>query len=147
MSYIVNRGRSLCKLRWVTGFLSVTDRYFRGVGKTGLMVVVIDSTDLDLGKQAYSQMKDFGVDSEVVQTGALNIPRTVSEREDRHFLVAMNTGEEFAEQVVAKILDLEEENHVVKVFIEKENEGQEVFERRAKQLTREKAEDLAEKVD
>lgn len=125
----------------------MTDRYFRGVGKTGLMVVVIDSTDLDLGKQAYSQMKDFGVDSEVVQTGALNIPRTVSEREDRHFLVAMNTGEEFAEQVVAKILDLEEENHVVKVFIEKENEGQEVFERRAKQLTREKAEDLAEKVD
>lgn len=110
------------------------------------MVVVIDSTDLDLGKQAYSQMKDFGVDPEVVQTEALNIPRTISEKEGRYFLVALDTSEEFAEQIVAKILDLEEDNHVVKVFIKKENESREVFERKAKSLTREKAEDLAEKV-
>jgi uncharacterized UPF0160 family protein len=127
--------------------VSLRDRQvFPEVGESFCMVVVIDSTDLDLGKQAYSQMKDFGVDPEVVQTEALNIPRTISEKEGRYFLVALDTSEEFAEQIVAKVLDLEEDNHVVKVFIKKENESREVFERKAKSLTREKAEDLAEKV-
>jgi hypothetical protein len=110
------------------------------------MVVVIDCTDLDLGKQAYSQMKDFGVDPEVVHTDPLNAPRTISDRESKNFLLAFNTNHRFAEQIVGKVLDLEEDNHVIKVFIEKSKESQEVFEKRAKRSVREKAEKLAEEV-
>ena len=130
----------------VTGFLLVTFMYFWKQGKLFLMVVVIDCTDLDLGKQAYSQMKDFGVDPEVVYTDSLDVPRTISSRESQDFLLAFNTDHRFAEQIVGKILDLEEDNHVTKVFVRKNSESQEVFEKRAKRLTREKAEKLAEEV-
>jgi tryptophanyl-tRNA synthetase len=108
------------------------------------MVLVIDSTDLDLGKHAYSQMKDFGVDAEVVEIDGLDAPRRMS-RSDEKVLFIFDTGQNFAEQVVGKVLDLEEEIHVEKVFVEQEDESQEVFERRAKNRTREKAEKLAEK--
>lgn len=111
------------------------------------MVSVLDATDLDLGKHAYSQMKDFGVDPETENVNALNIPRLISQKEENYFLIIMNTQEKFSNQIVSKILDLEEEKYVEKVFIEKENEGQEVFQRRAKRLTREKSEKLAEKVN
>lgn len=111
------------------------------------MVVVIDSTDLDLGKHAYSQMKDFGVDPEVVYEDALNIPRVISSREDRYFLVAFDTGHRFSTQIVGKILDLEESKHVAKVFVEKDGESQELFEKKSRRSIREKSEELAEKVD
>jgi hypothetical protein len=108
------------------------------------MVVVIDSTDLDLGKHAYSQMKDFGVDPEVIQTEALDVPRIISRTEEEVLLI-MRTDTEFSEQIVGKVLDLEEKKYVEKVFLEKSG-GREVFQREARRETREKAEKLAEEV-
>ncbi len=110
------------------------------------MVTVIDSTDLKLGKHAYSQMKDFGVDPEVKKTEALNIPRSIAQSRKENFLVLMRTDQKFTEEVVAKIMDLEEKKKVAKVFVERNDEGREVFEKRAERLAREKAEKLAEKV-
>lgn len=109
------------------------------------MVAVIDSTGMDLGKHAYSQMKDFGVNPEVIKTEALNAPREVSRGDHQHFLLILDSSERFVEQVIGKILDLEEEVNVDKVILEKKNEGQEVFEKRAQRKTMEKAEKLAEK--
>lgn len=108
------------------------------------MVVVIDATELDLGKHAYSQMKDFGVDAEVLNVEALDVPREISRR-DEEILLILDTDVKFAEQIVGKVLDLEEDRYIEKVFIEKSG-GREVFERVSRRKTREKAEKLAEKI-
>jgi hypothetical protein len=108
------------------------------------MIVVIDATELDLGKHAYSQMKDFGVDAEVLNVEALDVPREISRR-DEEILLILDTDVKFAEQIVGKVLDLEEDRYIEKVFIEKSG-GREVFERESRRKTREKAEKLAEKI-
>lgn len=110
------------------------------------MAIILDSTDLKLGRHAYSQMKDFGVDPKTKKVKLLNIPRNIAQSPEENFLVLMRTDQKFAEEVLAKILDLEENKKVAKVFLEKENEGNEVFETRAKRLTRERSEKLAEEI-
>lgn len=109
------------------------------------MVTVIDATELDLGKHAYSQMKDFGVDAEVLKVDSLDVPREIAGLEEEILLI-LDTEERFAEQIVGKVLDLEEDRYIEKVFIEKKDRGREVFHRESKRKTREKAEKLAEKI-
>ena len=107
------------------------------------MVLIIDSTDMDLGKHAYSQMRDFGTDAKVEKIEPLDTPRKIAKTEEKVLLI-LDTEVKFAEQIVGKVLDLEEEKHVEKVFLEKDNESRESLMRKAKSKTREKAEKIAE---
>ncbi|MFB6159159.1 MAG: hypothetical protein ABEJ95_05915 [Candidatus Nanohalobium sp.] len=110
------------------------------------MVVVLDSTGMELGKHAYAQMMDFGVDPELREEDVVDVPRVISQSDERYFLFVVLAEERFVEQVMGKVLDLEEDVHVEKVVLKRKEEGREVFERRAARKVREKSEVLAEEV-
>jgi hypothetical protein len=114
--------------------------------KTTNVAAVIDTTELDLGKHAYSQMKDFGVDPEVINTAPLNAPRKIAQTSHENFILIINSKTNYTEQIIQKTLDLEKQNTVEKIIIEKQNESRESMKRRAKRKTRETAEKLAEQI-
>jgi hypothetical protein len=110
------------------------------------MVIVIDTTELELGSRAYAQMKDFGIDPDVIETEPLDAPGKIARNEESTFLLIIKEETRFSKEIIAKILDLEEQNKINKVVINKKNESRESFKNRAKTKTREEAEKLAEEI-
>ncbi|QGA80608.1 hypothetical protein [Candidatus Nanohalobium constans] len=115
--------------------------------KVSMDVLILDSTEKEFGKHAYSQLAEFQLEAEVSETEFVDIPGKMSRSSAEAFIVICDTSEDYMEPVIGKILDLEVEKGIVqKVFLDSSGESQEVFERRGKRESGEAAEKLAEKV-
>lgn len=116
-------------------------------------VAVVELDDLDLGRHASSQLRDYFEDIEKRKVReATEIPFVLDQMlEDSQGAVLLvdTTDQKYIEQVVDKVLQIEMETGkpVQQLLLEKENESQEVFEDRAQSDTREQAEILADKVN
>lgn len=115
-------------------------------------VAVLEVSDLELGKQAMAQLRDYFDDIEVEEVSKVTeVPWTLEkllERNQGAILLVDGTDQEYMHQAVGKVLDVEMEadKPVQKLIVEKENESQEKFRDRAREAARENAEKLADKI-
>lgn len=115
-------------------------------------VGIIQVEDLDLGKHADAQLRDYfeDIQSEKIRRPT-EIPFRLNEllKETQGVIVLIDaTGERYMDQVVKKIMDVEMERGkpVQKLIVEKENESMEKFQKRTQEAARENAEKLADKI-
>lgn len=115
-------------------------------------VGIIEVEDLDLGKHADAQLRDYfeEIDSEKIRRPT-EVPFRLNEllkETDGVIVLIDSTGQRYMEQVVQKIMDVEMERGkpVQKLIVEKENESLENFRKRAQEAARENSEKLADKI-
>jgi 6,7-dimethyl-8-ribityllumazine synthase len=115
-------------------------------------VAVLEVSDLELGKHARAQLKDYFEEIEVEEVSKVTeVPWTLEkllERNKGAILLIDGTEQEYMHQAVGKVLDVEmdADKPVQKLILEKENESQELFKDRAQEAARENAEKLADKI-
>jgi len=110
-------------------------------------VLVLDSTEEDFGKHAYSQLKEYKLDVNVKKADFIDLPGIISRSESKAFLIICDTNEDYMEPVIDKILQLEIEKGIIqKVFLDSSGKSQEIFNRQARRKAGEAAEKLQEKV-
>lgn len=110
------------------------------------MIEVLDASGMELGKYSYSQLQEFGLNSHSKEVEMLDVPRKIVESDANTFLVILMQKEDFIDQVVEKILDLEEDVRIKKVILDKSGESREIFKKRSEQRAREAAEQLVEEL-
>lgn len=112
-------------------------------------VVVVNSAGGNIGDHAYSQLKDFGLETEVVKPDLVDVPGTVSRRKADAYLVICDSSKDFIETVVDKIVEQEVKRDIVmeKVLISSEGKSQEIFERSMRRKAGQAAEKLGEKLE
>ncbi|MFB6115380.1 MAG: hypothetical protein ABEK04_03730 [Candidatus Nanohalobium sp.] len=115
-------------------------------------VGVLEVGDLELGKHATAQLREYfeDIDKQEVKR-ATEIPYKLNEvlADAKGVIVLIDaTDEKYMDQVVDKILDVEmkRDKPVQKLFVEKADESQETFQRRAQEAARENSEKLADKI-
>jgi len=116
-------------------------------------VAVLELDDLELGKHATSQLRDYFEDIEKRKVRkATEIPFVLDQMlEDAQGAVLLvdTTEQKYMEQVIDKVLEIEMEKGkpVQQLLLEKEDESREAFQERSRSETREQAEILADKVN
>ena len=116
-------------------------------------VAVLEVSDLDLGKHAMAQLKDYFDEIEIEEVSKVTeIPWTLEKLLERNrgvILLVDGTEQQYMHQAVGKVLDVEMEadKPVQKLIVEKENESMEAFTDRAQEAARENAEKLAGKIE
>lgn len=113
---------------------------------------IIEFSSLDLGKEASAQLRDYFDDVETLELqDFLDIPSRIQEKlEDSKgvIVIADTTDEAFDSEVIEKVLEVElgSDKPVQKLFLAREKESTENFQKRAAEKTREHAEKLANKI-
>jgi len=112
-----------------------------------MTVLVIDSVNGELGRHAYSQLKELGLEAEKREADFMDVPGILSRSQADSYMVISDKAEDYSDPVIEKILQVEiEKGMIEKVFLDSTGKSQEIFERQGRRKAGKAAENLADRL-